>query len=66
MFKACAFRTRLQQFFRDYAAEHGIDYDTWKLLDMFGQSHPVKDIEIVTTDNAIKWRKFVPHMGGTI
>ena len=66
MFKACAFRTRLQQFFRDYAAEHGIDYDTWKLLDMFGQSHPVKDIEIVTTDNAIKWKKFVLHMGGTI
>ena len=66
MFKACAFRTRLQQFFRDYAAEHGIDYDTWKLLDMFGQSHPVKDIEIVTTDNAIKWKKFVPYMGGTI
>ena len=42
MFKACAFRTRLQKFFRDYAEEHGIDYDSWELTDMFGVKHRVK------------------------
>ena len=65
MFKACAFKTRIQQFFRDYAAEHGIDYDTWQLTDMFGVKHFTNKLEIVTTQNAIKWKKFIPQMGGT-
>lgn len=38
-FKACAFRTYIQKFLRDYAADHGIDYDTWELTDMFGRKH---------------------------
>ena len=66
MFKACAFRTRLQKFFRDYAEDHGIDYDSWELTDMFGVKHRVKQIEMVTTDNAVKWKKFVDQMGGTL
>lgn len=66
MFKACAFRTRLQEFFKDYAAEHGIDYDSWYLTDMFGLQHKVSEIEMVTTDNAVKWKKFKDLMGGTL
>ena len=66
MFKACAFRTRLQEFFKDYAAEHGIDYDSWYLTDMFGFRHKVSEIEMVTTDNAVKWKKFKDLMGGTL
>ena len=66
MFKACAFRTRLQNFFKDYAAENGIDYESWELADMFGHVHRVKDIEMVTTDNAVKWKKFKNEMGGTL
>lgn len=66
MFKACAFRTRLQQFFKDYAAEHGIDYDTWQITDMFGVKHFTKKLEMVTTDNAVKWKKFKNEMGGTL
>ena len=64
-FKACAFRTYIQKFLRDYADEHGIDFDTWELEDMFGRKHPVRNIKMVTTNNAIKWLKFVDIMGGT-
>lgn len=64
-FKACAFRTYIQKFFRDYAAEHGIDYDAWELTDMFGRRHLAKNVKMITTNNAIKWLKFVDLMGGT-
>ena len=65
-FKACAFRTYIQKFLRDYAAEHGIEYDTWELTDVFGRKHLAKNIKVITTDNAIKWKKFVDLMGGTL
>ena len=65
-FKACAFRTYIQKFFRDYCEEHSIDYETYELTDMFGIKHLAKDIKIVTTDNAIKWKKFVDLMGGDL
>jgi len=64
-FKACAFRTYIQKFLRDYADEHEIDFDTWELEDMFGRKHPARDIKMVTTNNAIKFLKFVDIMGGT-
>ena len=65
-FKACAFRTYIQKFLRDYAADHGINYDTWELTDMFGRKHLARNIKLITTDNAIKWKKFVDLMGGTL
>ena len=65
-FKACAFRTKIQKFFKDYCATNGIDYDTYEIEDIFGVKHLVKDIKIITTDNAIKWKKFVDIMGGTL
>ena len=52
-FKACAFRTRIQNFIKDYCSEHGLDYDTFEIEDMFGNKHIVKDIKVITTDNAI-------------
>ena len=33
---------------------------------MFGKSHYLKDIKIITTDNAIKWKKFISIMGGSL
>lgn len=54
-FKACAFRTYIQKFLHDYARDHGIDFETWELEDMFGRKHPARDIKMVTTNNAIKW-----------
>ena len=63
-FKACAFRTYIQKFFRDYCADHGIDYDTYEIEDMFGQKHLAKNIKIITTDNAWKVKKFAKYLGG--
>lgn len=64
-FKACAFRTNIQMFLKDWCTENGYDYDTYELIDMFGVSHKLKDIKMITTDNAIKWKKFMSLMGET-
>ena len=53
--KMAAFVSRLQLFFRD---KYGDDYETAEVTDMFGIKHRVKDIKLITTDNAMKWLKF--------
>lgn len=53
--KMAAFNTNIQKFFRDY---FGDEYYTATVKDMFGNEHYVKDIELITTDNAMKWLKF--------
>ena len=65
-FKACAFRSKIQKFLSDYCYEHNIDYDTYTIRDMFGKKHLAKDIKMITTDNAIKWKKFTDLIGGTL
>lgn len=65
-FKACAFRTRIQQFFKDYCESAGIDYDSFVITDMFGNRHLAKNIKIISTNNAIKFAKFADIMGGTL
>ena len=62
-FKACAFRTYIQKFLRDYAAEHGIDFETWELTDMFGMKHKAKNVKMIITDNCrIKWMCIVDFL----
>ena len=53
--KMAAFSTNIQQFFKDY---FGDEYYSATVKDMFGNEHYVKDIELITTDNAMKWLKF--------
>lgn len=53
--KMAAFNTNIQRFFKDY---FGDNYYTATVQDMFGNIHYVKDIELITTDNAMKWLKF--------
>lgn len=53
--KMAAFNTNIQKFFKDY---FGNDYYNATVTDMFGVEHYVKDIELITTDNAMKWLKF--------
>lgn len=53
--KMAAFSTNIQKFFKDY---FGDKYTTATVTDMFGNEHFVKDIELITTDNAMKWIKF--------
>lgn len=47
--------THIQLFFKDY---FGDNYETAKVVDMFGNEHYAKDIQVITTDNAMKWLKF--------
>ena len=54
--KMAAFCTNIQKFFKDY---FGDDYYSATVEDMFGNKHYVKDIELITTDNAMKWCKDV-------
>jgi len=53
--KMAAFNTNIQKFFKDYFGEA---YYTATVKDMFGYEHYVKDIELITTDNSMKWLKF--------
>ncbi len=53
--KMAAFSTNIQQFFRDYFGEN---YSSATVKDMFSNEHFVKDIKLITTDNAMKYLKF--------
>lgn len=53
--KMAAFCSNIQKFFKDYFKD---EYYTATVDDMFGNTHYVKDIELITTDNAMKWLKF--------
>ena len=53
--KMAAFHSNIQLFFKDY---FGDDYETATVKDMFGNDVLVKNIKLITTDNAVKWIKF--------
>lgn len=53
--KMASFCCDIQKFFQDYFGEA---YDSATVKDMFGKKHSVKDIELITSDNAMKWLKF--------
>lgn len=54
-FKSCLFRGSLEQFFRDYCVEHGLDYDTYTVIDMFGNEMRISDVKVIITDKSLKW-----------
>lgn len=53
--KMAAFNSNIQLFFKDY---FGDKYETATVKDMWGNEHFVKNIQLITTDNAMKWIKF--------
>lgn len=55
MTKMACFKTKIQKFFKDH---YGDNYDNAIIKDMWGNEHYAKDIVLITTDNAIKWKKF--------
>ena len=55
MTKLAAFKTRIQQFMQD---TFGDEYETATVKDMWGRDVRVKDIKLITTNNAFKWLKF--------
>lgn len=58
-FKACAFSTNIELFFKDYCKENGLDYNTYQVKDRYNRLLNVKDIKMITTQNAMKWEKFL-------
>lgn len=65
-FKMDGFRGKIQQFFQDWCKKTGNNYETYEVVDMFGIPHKLKDIKVITTNNAIKWIKFKDLMGDTL
>lgn len=53
--KMAAFHANIQLFLQEY---FGDKYETATVKDMFGNDVRVKDIRLITTDNAMKWLKF--------
>lgn len=53
--KCAAFSTNIQRFMRDY---YGEEYESATVEDMFGRQVAVKDIKLITTNNACKFLKF--------
>ena len=52
MFKAAAFSSNIQLFFKDY---FGDKYETAMVKDMWGHEIPAKQVKLITTENAMKW-----------
>lgn len=52
--KMACFKSNIQLFFKEY---YGDEYDTAIIKDMWGNEHYAKDIQLITTDNAMKWLK---------
>lgn len=65
LFKMCGVKGYIQQFFKDWCKSNGYNYETYQVQDMFGNWHYLKDVKVITTDNSIKWKKFIDLMGGT-
>ncbi|EOR27387.1 hypothetical protein A500_04571 [Clostridium sartagoforme AAU1] len=57
-FKACGFRTNIKLFMQNYCKGNGLDYETETLKDRYGNYIKVKNIKMITTENAMKWEKF--------
>lgn len=55
--KMAAFHANIQMFFKDWCKENGWDYETRTVKDYWGNDHYLKDIELITTTNAVKWMK---------
>lgn len=53
--KMAAFHANIQTFMQEH---FGDEYETATVKDMFGRDVRVKDIKLITTDNAMKWLKF--------
>lgn len=55
--KMAAFHTNIQMFFKDWCTQNRWDYDTKTVKDYWGNIHYLKDVELITTINAVKWIK---------
>lgn len=57
-FKACIFNTNIQLFMKNWCNKNNKDYETYEVKDRYGNMIKVKDVLLITTENAMKWEKF--------
>ncbi|WP_425204007.1 hypothetical protein [Priestia megaterium] len=62
MFKSASFSTNIQLFLKDNCPE-GIEYDQWKIKNMFNQSMLAKDVHMICTPTSLKALKFSDVIG---
>ena len=55
-FKAGGFIADFQKYFKKY---YGDKYETTTVKDIFGRDVLIKDVKMITTENAIKWVKYL-------
>lgn len=63
MFKSAAFRCNVQDYLKDEAQDRGIDFNTWEILDYFGNPVEAKNIHMITTPSSLKALKFIGIVG---
>ncbi|WP_194190364.1 hypothetical protein [Clostridium chrysemydis] len=64
MFKSCAFRCDVQLFYKDYCKKEGIDYNSFKVKDMFGNKMLAKNVKVICTPSSLKALKFANFVYG--
>lgn len=58
MFKSACFKCKLKDYIKNWCKEHGEDYYNDTVTDMFEHEIKYCDIEMITTDNSLKFWKF--------
>lgn len=64
MFKSAAFNTRIQDYLQSVATDEGVDFDSMKLTDMYGNKILAKNVKMITTPSSLKVLKFAGLMEG--
>lgn len=62
MFKSAAFNTNIQEFLKDNCPK-GIEYEDWKINDLFGNKIHAINIEMICTPSSLKAFKFSKVIG---
>ena len=57
MFKSASFNTNIQQFLKDNKPD-GVEFDKWRITNMFGEKMLAKDVHLIITPNSLKALKF--------
>ncbi|MDU7439815.1 MAG: hypothetical protein E7L05_04390 [Clostridium sp.] len=58
-YKTGAFIGDFQQYFKDYCKENDIDYNEYTVIDRYGREVLLKNVRMITTENAMKWEKLI-------
>ncbi|MGG7146308.1 hypothetical protein ACQPVA_05880 [Clostridium butyricum] len=58
-YKTGAFIGDFQQYFKDFCTKNGHDYNTYTVIDRYGRELLLKNIKMLTTENAMKWEKLI-------